>query len=312
MATYVKSEAQDWAWENLRGEWSTLMTPFTPDDEVDDDALRHNIRHVISLGTRGAGCTWGMGEFWSLTREERIRVYDTFADEAAGTVAHRRSRHPHLRKGDALSRRPRRERGLRPPHRRPALLRHQDRVPGRRLHPTPGRLHQPRHHVLQLSPVRHRHERRRAEPALRHSQTSSASRRPASTATSPSRPTGCSATPRSSAPRRVGPLQGPRARLPAAGHVRQHLRLALRPSQARTTTSNSSTAPPRATSTTPCTSSASRPSRPSPTSGGSTPSPSSAARSPLQCASIGASSWAFDTATCALPCPISTTKKRND
>ena len=84
MATYTKSEAQDWAWENLRGEWSTLMTPFTPDDEVDDDALRHNIRHVISLGTRGAGCTWGMGEFWSLTREERLRVYDTFADESAG------------------------------------------------------------------------------------------------------------------------------------------------------------------------------------------------------------------------------------
>ena len=84
MATYGKSEAQDWAWENLRGEWSTLMTPFTPDDEVDEDALRHNIRHVISLGTRGAGCTWGMGEFWSLTREERLRVYDTFADESAG------------------------------------------------------------------------------------------------------------------------------------------------------------------------------------------------------------------------------------
>ena len=84
MATYGKSEAQDWAWENLRGEWSTLMTPFTPDDEIDDDALRHNIRHVMSLGTRGAGCTWGMGEFWSLTREERLHVYDTFADEAAG------------------------------------------------------------------------------------------------------------------------------------------------------------------------------------------------------------------------------------
>ena len=84
MAAYGKSEAQDWAWENLRGEWSTLMTPFTPDDEVDEDALRHNIRHVMSLGTRGAGCTWGMGEFWSLTREERLHVYDTFADESAG------------------------------------------------------------------------------------------------------------------------------------------------------------------------------------------------------------------------------------
>ncbi len=84
MATYGKVEAQDWAWENLRGEWSTLMTPFTPNDEIDEDALRHNIRHVMSLGTRGAGFTWGMGEFWSLTREERFNVYDIAADEADG------------------------------------------------------------------------------------------------------------------------------------------------------------------------------------------------------------------------------------
>lgn len=84
MAKYRKSEAQDWAWENLRGEWSTLMTPFTPDDEFDEEGLRHNIRHVKSLGTRGAGFTWGMGEFWSLTREERLKVYDVAADEAAG------------------------------------------------------------------------------------------------------------------------------------------------------------------------------------------------------------------------------------
>ena len=166
MATYTKSEAQDWAWENLRGEWSTLMTPFTPDDEVDDDALRHNIHHVISLGTRGAGCTWGMGEFWSLTREERLHVYDTFADESAGQwligahVTHTSAQ------GHAPPRRPRREHRLRPPHRRTALLRHQDRAPGRRLHSTPRRLNQPRHHVLQLASVRHRHERRRPQPAL--------------------------------------------------------------------------------------------------------------------------------------------------
>ncbi len=84
MAGYGKSDAQDWAWENLRGEWTTLMTPFTPDDELDEAGLRGNIRHIRSLGTRGAGCTWGMGEFWSLTREERLRVYDIVADEAGG------------------------------------------------------------------------------------------------------------------------------------------------------------------------------------------------------------------------------------
>ena len=34
MAEYSKPEAMDWARENLRGQWSTLMTPFTEDDEI--------------------------------------------------------------------------------------------------------------------------------------------------------------------------------------------------------------------------------------------------------------------------------------
>ena len=84
MARYTRSEAQDWAWENLRGQWTTLMTPFTEDDELDEGGLRRNIRHVRRLGTRGGGCTWGMGEFWALTREERLRVYDVVSDEAGG------------------------------------------------------------------------------------------------------------------------------------------------------------------------------------------------------------------------------------
>jgi 4-hydroxy-tetrahydrodipicolinate synthase len=84
MAEYTKGEASDWARENLRGQWTTLMTPFTDDDELDEDGLRRNIAHVRSLGTHGAGCTWGMGEFWSLTQDERTRVYDILADEAGG------------------------------------------------------------------------------------------------------------------------------------------------------------------------------------------------------------------------------------
>jgi len=84
MAEYRKSESQGWARENLRGQWTTLMTPFTPDDELDENGLRANIRHIRQLGTSGAGCTWGMGEFWTLTREERLRVYDVVSDEAGG------------------------------------------------------------------------------------------------------------------------------------------------------------------------------------------------------------------------------------
>ena len=84
MAEYVKSESKEWAREALRGQWSTLMTPFDENDSIDEKGLRHDINHVKSLGTKGAGCTWGMGEFWTLTHEERVKVYDIVAEEAGG------------------------------------------------------------------------------------------------------------------------------------------------------------------------------------------------------------------------------------
>ena len=85
MATYRKHEAQEWAWETLKGQWTTLITPFTPDNRFDREGMRRNIRHVRSLGTVGAGCTWGMGEFWSLTHEERVDVMEAVAEEAHST-----------------------------------------------------------------------------------------------------------------------------------------------------------------------------------------------------------------------------------
>ena len=96
MATYVKSEAQDWAWENLRGEWSTLMTPFTPDDEVDDDALRHNIRTSSRSAPAGAGCTGA----WVSSGASPARsdsTYTTPSPTSRRDSGSSRSRHPHLR-----------------------------------------------------------------------------------------------------------------------------------------------------------------------------------------------------------------------
>ena len=82
MATYGREEAQEWAWEALKGQWTTLITPFTDKDEIDEAGMRRNIRHIQKLGTRGAGCTWGMGEFWSLTHSERLHVMQIVADES--------------------------------------------------------------------------------------------------------------------------------------------------------------------------------------------------------------------------------------
>ena len=55
MAEYAKTEAMDWARQNLRGQWTTLMTPFTPDDEVDEEGLRRNVRQRQHLFGGGVG-----------------------------------------------------------------------------------------------------------------------------------------------------------------------------------------------------------------------------------------------------------------
>ena len=84
MATYNKNESKEWARHNIKGQWSTLITPFTEDDLIDEGGLRKNIRRIRSLGTSGVGATWGMGEFWSLTFSEKIQIYDILADETKG------------------------------------------------------------------------------------------------------------------------------------------------------------------------------------------------------------------------------------
>ena len=86
MSEYTKAESQDWAKENLKGQWSTLVTPFRDDFSLDQEGLISNINHIRTLGTQGVGCTWGMGEFWSLSFEERLRIYDLVSDAAKGML----------------------------------------------------------------------------------------------------------------------------------------------------------------------------------------------------------------------------------
>jgi 4-hydroxy-tetrahydrodipicolinate synthase len=74
---YSKSEAKEWARQEMVGQWTTMVTPFTPDDRIDLTGLQRNVEHVISLGTRGLGFSWNMGEFWSLTRAERYSLLET-------------------------------------------------------------------------------------------------------------------------------------------------------------------------------------------------------------------------------------------
>ena len=73
---YNKSDAKEWARQSLKGQWTTMITPFTPDDEIDEAGISKNVEHVLKLGTKGMGFSWNMGEFWSLTDAERLRLLD--------------------------------------------------------------------------------------------------------------------------------------------------------------------------------------------------------------------------------------------
>jgi 4-hydroxy-tetrahydrodipicolinate synthase len=73
---HTKAEAKAWARENMVGQWTTMITPFTSGDELDEAGLASNVEHVLKLGTKGLGFSWNMGEFWSLTQEERMRLME--------------------------------------------------------------------------------------------------------------------------------------------------------------------------------------------------------------------------------------------
>ena len=59
MASYKKHEAQEWAWETLKGQWTTLITPFTPDNRIDVEGVKRNVRHVRSVDKTPTSNTTG-------------------------------------------------------------------------------------------------------------------------------------------------------------------------------------------------------------------------------------------------------------
>jgi 4-hydroxy-tetrahydrodipicolinate synthase len=84
MARYGRGQAKSWARENMHGHWTTTITPFLPDGELDEVGIAKHVANIVQLGTQGIGITWLTGEFWSLTVEERKRVAEITLQTAAG------------------------------------------------------------------------------------------------------------------------------------------------------------------------------------------------------------------------------------
>lgn len=89
---YRKSEAKRAAQAQFRGIWAAITSPFTPDIKLDEAGLRRNMRYFTDgLAIDGIFCAGTMGEFWALTKEERMRIVEIVVEEARGkcrVIAH--------------------------------------------------------------------------------------------------------------------------------------------------------------------------------------------------------------------------------
>lgn len=69
-----------------KGNLCAVVTPFNRDGSIDEKAFKENIQLLVSEGVIGvvvAGCT---GEFWALTEDERLHLFELARDTTDKTV----------------------------------------------------------------------------------------------------------------------------------------------------------------------------------------------------------------------------------
>ena len=85
---YRRDEAKAWARENMKGIWAAALQPFQADGSLDEAGTHSNIRHWIEdLGIDGVFIAGKQGEYFSLTVDERKRVFEIAVDAVRGTGA---------------------------------------------------------------------------------------------------------------------------------------------------------------------------------------------------------------------------------
>lgn len=82
---YTSRDAKQYTRDNMRGVWAAIPYPFTQDGELDEAALRRDLRYYVD-GLKLDGLFIGglLGEFWSLTMAERRRGHEVVVEEVAG------------------------------------------------------------------------------------------------------------------------------------------------------------------------------------------------------------------------------------
>jgi 4-hydroxy-tetrahydrodipicolinate synthase len=82
---YRRTDAKDYARERLQGIWAAALTPFRPDLRIDEAGLRQNLRHwAQDLGIDGFFIAGKQGEYFSMSVEERKRVFEVAIEASCG------------------------------------------------------------------------------------------------------------------------------------------------------------------------------------------------------------------------------------
>ncbi len=74
--------------KTLHGVASVILTPFTPDGDVDMEAFVRLVRHLLSVGVHGITLFGLMTEFHKLTDAERAEMAAVYLDELKGSQAY--------------------------------------------------------------------------------------------------------------------------------------------------------------------------------------------------------------------------------
>jgi 4-hydroxy-tetrahydrodipicolinate synthase len=84
---YKLNQAKEWARETLRDYFVTTTMPFLADLSIDEEGLRHNVRHILGLRSTGGIYVGSIyQEFNALTLAERKRVAEIVLNEVGVRV----------------------------------------------------------------------------------------------------------------------------------------------------------------------------------------------------------------------------------
>lgn len=84
---YAREDSKSAARESFMGLWAAMTTPFTIDDQIDEQALVRDIDILVDdLKIDGVFCTGVMGEFWALTLQERMRAVEVIVENTRGRI----------------------------------------------------------------------------------------------------------------------------------------------------------------------------------------------------------------------------------